>query len=289
MLRRFSLFELFNSLFLLLLIALVVLPFGYIFAVSFSAPSESLAGTFYLIPKEWNTDAYKYLFSTSRFTGAIANTVFLTVVGTAVNMAVSITLAYAVSKKTLPGRNFMLMAIFFTMIFHSGLIPQYLLVKSLGLINTYGALILVGATNAFTIMVMKTFFQGLPESLDEAARIDGAGEVRILLRVVLPLSMPILATFSLFFMVGHWNEFFNAIIYLNDTSKWPVQPLLRQMVIIGSSNIASEGAMEQELEASLGPNVKMAAILVAMAPLVAIYPFLQNYFAKGALLGSVKE
>jgi len=289
MLRRISVFDLCVAFFLFLLMLLVVLPFGYIIAVSFSAPSESLAGNFYLWPKEWNDDAYRYLLSTSRFTNAIWNSVVLTVGGTIVNLIVSITISYSVSKKFLPGRQFLMMMIFFTMIFHSGLIPQYLLVQSLGLNNTYWALILIGATNAFTIMVMKTFFQGLPESLDEAARMDGAGEWRILLRIILPLSMPIIATFALFFIVAHWNEFFNAIIYLNDTARWPVQPLLRQMVIIGSSNIANEGALEQDLAASLGPNVKMAAMLIAMAPLAAIYPFLQKYFQKGALLGSVKE
>ncbi|WNR46072.1 carbohydrate ABC transporter permease [Paenibacillus roseipurpureus] len=287
--RYLSLSEILIIAFLLALTSLVVLPFLYMFAVSFSSPSESMAGNFYVWPQVWNDDAYRYLFSSTRFVLAIWNTVKLTAMGTVINLILSVTLSYALSKKFLPGRRGMMMLIFFTMLFGGGLIPTYLLVKWLGLVNSLWALILPGATNAFTVMVMKTFFQGLPESLDEAARIDGAGELKILLHVVIPLSMPIIATFSLFFMVSHWNEFFGAIIYLNDTSKWPIQPLLRQMVLVGSSNISAEAAIDEQLAATLGANVKMAAILIAMAPIVAVYPFLQKYFAKGALVGSVKE
>ncbi len=288
-LRRISVFDTVNLLFLLVLCLAVVIPFWYMLTVSLSPVSESLGGRFYLIPEQLNFEAYRYLFSTDRFVRSIGNTVYITVVGTAVNLLVSITLAYALSKKTLPGRKLLLLMMLFTMVFSGGLIPKYLLIKSLGLLDSYWALILPGATNAFTVLVMKTFFQSLPESLDEAARIDGAGEPRILLSVVIPLSMPIIATFSLFFMVGHWNEFFGAIIYLSDNAKWPIQVLLRLMVVAGEANIASENNLDFELASKVGDNVKMAAIIVAMIPIVVVYPFLQKHFAKGAMLGSIKE
>ncbi|ANE48914.1 ABC transporter permease [Paenibacillus swuensis] len=275
--------------FLAALSLLVIVPFGHLLAVSLSPAEYSLGGNFFLIPKDFTLEAYKYLLTSSdRFLIAIKNTVYLTVLGTIVNLAVSITLAYGLSKKFLPGRSLMLLLIFFTMIFSAGLIPTYLLVQSLGLLDTYWAIILPGATNAFTVFVMKTFFQGLPESLDEAARIDGAGEVRILLAVVIPLSMPIIATFSLFFMVGHWNQFFQAILYMSDSDKWPIQVLLRQMILSANASIGAEVSSEA-MEFQIGNNVKMAAVILALVPIVLVYPFLQKYFASGALLGSVKE
>ncbi|THF73626.1 carbohydrate ABC transporter permease [Cohnella fermenti] len=288
-LKRISAFDGLNVLLLILFSLTIILPFLYIIAVSFSPPSESLAGNFYLIPKRLTLAAYEYLLQAPTFLRSIRNSVVITALGTCVNLIISITLAYALSKKFVPGRRIILLFIFFTMIFHGGLIPNYLVVKNLGLIDSLWAVVLPAASSAFNIMVIRTFFQGLPESLDEAARIDGAGEFRILFSIVLPLSKPIIATFALFFMVQYWNEFFSAIIYLNDTTRWPIQPLLRQMVAIGSSNISSEAALDASLAAQLGPNVQNAAILLAMLPIIAVYPFLQKYFAKGALLGSIKE
>lgn len=287
--KRISIFNIFNGLFLFALCLTVILPFWYMFVVSATPVSESIGGRFFLFPKEWNLEAYRYLFSTDRFMTSIGNTIYITVVGTIFNLIISITLAYALSKKTLPGRKWMLMLMLFTMVFNGGLIPSYLLIKWLGLLNNYWALILPGATNAFTVLVMKTFFQNLPDSLDEAARIDGAGELRILWSIVIPLSMPIIATFSLFFMVAHWNSFFGAIMYMTDSAKWPIQVLLRLMVIAGTANIAAESNLNFELVSKVGDNVKMAAILVAMVPIIVVYPFLQKHFAKGAMLGSIKE
>ncbi|MDD9268620.1 carbohydrate ABC transporter permease [Paenibacillus sp. GCM10023248] len=287
--KQTSLFDLGNAAMFLMLGLGVVVPFLYMIAVSLSSTLESAGGHFYFIPKDVMLDAYRYLFSTNRFVRSLGNSVYISVVGTFINLFVSISLSYALSKKKLPGRRSMLMFVFITMLFGGGLIPHYLLIKSLGMINTYWALLLPGATNAFTVLVMKTFFQTLPESLEEAARIDGAGEIRIMMSIVLPLSKPILATFSLFFMVHHWNEFFGAVIYLSDASKWPIQVLLRQMVVGGTAEIGSQSSLEEEMATSIGNNVKMAAILVAMLPIVVVYPFLQKYFAKGALVGSIKE
>lgn len=286
---RITWFDSIIVLIICLISLLVILPFLYIIAVSFSPAGDSLAGNFFIWPKHWTLDAYSYLLNADTFMTSVRNSVVITALGTCLSLFVSVTLAYALSKKFLPGRRAMLLFIFFTMIFHGGMIPSYLVVKNLGLIDSYWAVILPAASSAFNIMVIRSFFQSLPESLDEAARIDGAGEFRILYSVVLPLSKPILATFALFFMVQFWNEFFSAVIYLNDTSRWPIQPLLRQMVAISASNISAEAAVDAQLAANLGPNVQNAAILLAMLPIVVVYPFLQKYFAKGALLGSIKE
>lgn len=286
---RLTWFDTLNTIFMLLLSSLVVIPFLYVIAVSFSPATASLGGEFFLIPQDFMLDAYKYLFSTDRFVRSILNTVYITVLGTIINLFFSVTLAYALSKKFLPGRRVMMMMIFFTMIFSAGLIPNYLLVQSLNMLDTYWALMLPSATSAFTIMVMKTFFQSLPESLFEAARIDGANELKILMTIALPLSMPIMATFGLIFMVGHWNEFFGAILYLSDTNMWTIQVLLRQMIVAGTANIGSEFALDSQLATTIGENVKMAAIIVSMVPIVVVYPFLQKYFAQGVMIGSVKE
>jgi putative aldouronate transport system permease protein len=289
MVRRLTAFDLLIYFVITCLCSMVVIPFLYIMAVSVSLPYQSASGAFYIIPEQWTWEAYRYLLSASDFVRAIGNTVFITVAGTLCSLIFSITLAYALSKKVIPLRRTILLLIFFTLIFDSGLIPNYLLVKELGLLNSYWSLILPTVTNAFTLLIMKSFFQGLPESIEEAATIDGAGDFRILFHVVIPLSMPIIATFSLFFMVERWNEFFHAIIYISDPSLWPIQPLLRQMVMVGTSNLSAEAAFEQQSSQTLGANMKMAAILVAMAPIVIVYPFLQRFFAQGSMLGSVKE
>jgi putative aldouronate transport system permease protein len=273
----------------LLISLMVVLPFLYIIAVSFSMPAQSMSGAFFVWPEKWTLDAYKYLLNAHTFMTSVKNSVYITLLGTCVNLVVSITLAYALSKKFVPGRKIILLFIFFTMIFHGGIIPSYLVVKGLGLLDSYWAIVLPAASSAFNILVIRTFFQSLPESLDEAARIDGAGEFRILMSVVLPLSKPIIATFTLFFMVQYWNEFFSAVIYINDTTRWPIQPLLRQMVAISSSSISADAALDAQMAANLGPNVQNAAILLAMLPIVLVYPFLQKHFAQGAMLGSIKE
>ncbi|WP_168122433.1 carbohydrate ABC transporter permease [Paenibacillus sp. HB172176] len=272
---------------LIILNLLVIVPFFYVIVVSFSPASESLGGQFYLWPKEWSFDAYSYLLGAKDFIRSFKNSFIITALGTMINLVISISLAYALSKRYLPGRRFIQLMVLFTLMFQGGLIPSYLIIKNLHLVNTYWAIVLPAATNAFTVFVMRAFFQSLPESIDEAARIDGAGEYRILLQIVIPLSMPIIATFSLFFVVQYWNDYFASVIYLNDTHLWPLQPLLRQM-IASSSQIPSDANVDPGDLAQFGPNLKNAAILLAMIPIIVIYPFLQKYFAKGALLGSVK-
>ncbi len=275
--------------FLLLLIALSMLfPFVYIFAVSFSSLEEVLKNELLLWPKEWVTDAYRYILSSEQFIRSFFVTVFVTVVGTFVNMAFTSTMAYGLSRPV-PGRRYLLFMVVFTLLFSAGMIPTYMVVRATGLIDSLWALILPVAINPFNLIVMRQFFLNIPEELHEAAIIDGANYLQIFWRIILPLSKPALAAISLFYAVVHWNNYFSAILYINDPAKWPLQVILRQIVIVNEPNAALQGG-QQLIENPPPPEtVQMAAILLATLPILFVYPFLQKYFVKGVMLGSVKE
>lgn len=275
--------------FLLLLIALSMLfPFVYIFAVSFSSLEEVLKNELLLWPKEWVTDAYRYILSSDQFIRSFFVTVFVTVVGTFVNMAFTSTMAYGLSRPV-PGQKYLLFMVVFTLLFSAGMIPTYMVVRATGLIDSLWALILPAAINPFNLIVMRQFFLNIPEELHEAAIIDGANHLQIFWRIILPLSKPALAAISLFYAVVHWNNYFSAILYINDPAKWPLQVVLRQIVIVNEPNAALRGG-QQMLENPPPPEtVQMAAILLATLPILFVYPFLQKYFVKGVMLGSVKE
>jgi putative aldouronate transport system permease protein len=275
--------------FLLLLIALSMLfPFVYIFAVSFSSLEEVLKIELLLWPKEWVTDAYRYILSSEQFIRSFFVTVFVTVVGTFVNMAFTSTMAYGLSRPV-PGRRYLLFMVVFTLLFSAGMIPTYMVVRATGLIDSLWALILPVAINPFNLIVMRQFFLNIPEELHEAAIIDGANYLQIFWRIILPLSKPALAAISLFYAVVHWNNYFSAILYINDPAKWPLQVILRQIVIVNEPNAALQGG-QQLIENPPPPEtVQMAAILLATLPILFVYPFLQKYFVKGVMLGSVKE
>ena len=275
--------------FVLLLIALSMLfPFVYIFAVSFSSLEEVLKNELLLWPKEWVTDAYRYILSSEQFIRSFFVTVFVTVVGTFVNMAFTTTMAYGLSRPV-PGQKPLLFMVVFTLLFSAGMIPTYMVVRATGLIDSLWALILPAAINPFNLIVMRQFFLNIPEELHEAAIINGANHLQIFWRIILPLSKPALAAISLFYAVVHWNNYFSAILYINDPAKWPLQVILRQIVIVNEPNAALRGG-QQMLENPPPPEtVQMAAILLATLPILFVYPFLQRYFVKGVMLGSVKE
>jgi putative aldouronate transport system permease protein len=178
--------------------------------------------------------------------------------------------------------------VIFSMLFSGGMIPGYLVVKELGLLNSYAAVILPGAISAFNLIVIKNFFQNLPPGLEEAARIDGCSDVGVLWRIVLPLSKPIIATFGLFYAVGHWNNFFSAMLYLNDSKMWPLQVMLREIVMLSQVAVGDMSAFDPEFVEPPDQAVKMAVIVVGTVPILLVYPFLQKHFAKGVLLGSIK-
>lgn len=270
-----------------LLVALV--PFLYILACSFSTDKEISTRIFYIIPHKFTLEAYQYIFSSSRLVHSIYVTFVITVGGTLVNLFFTLTMAYALSKKYLPGRNIILNCIIVTMVFSGGLIPEYILVKNLNLIDTYWSVWLPVAISTANLIIIKNYFQEMDHSLEDAAKIDGCSELQLLWKIVIPLSKPIIATFTLFYAVGHWNAFMEPLLYLNDNNKWPLQIILREIVILSESTLANTAAIDSNI--ALNPpqeSMKMAVIIVATLPILCFYPFVQKYFKKGIMIGAVK-
>jgi putative aldouronate transport system permease protein len=278
------------NVFLLFVISLMMLfPFVYVFAVSFSSLEDVLTNQLLLWPKKWVTSAYEYIFASKNFVRSLYVSVYVTVIGTLVNLLFTATMAYGLTRN-IYGRKLILMSVLFTLIFSAGIIPTYLVVKATGLLNSIWSLIIPAAISPFNLIVMRQFFQNIPEEITEAAYIDGAGELQIFWRIVVPLSKPALAAFSLFYAVAHWNSYFSAILYLNDPAKWPIQVVLRQIVIASEGRAALGAEALVSMENPPPPlTIQMAAIMVATVPILILYPFLQKHFAKGVMLGSVKE
>jgi putative aldouronate transport system permease protein len=268
---------------LLLSLIIVLFPFLYVVMTSFAPREEILTRGFFLIPHNWTINAYGYLMSSEQFTSSFKNAVTITVFGTTVNMVFTSLMAYGLSKTWLKGRRVLNFMVLFTMLFSGGIIPTYLVVKSMHLINSYWALFLTGAIAPFHLIVLRSFFQNVPVELEESARIDGCGELRLFWQIIIPLSLPAIATFTLFYAVQNWNSYFNAVLYLNDSAKWPLQVFLRQMMNEGNTSLENMATDYQ-----YSPAVKMAAIVLTALPLLVVYPFLQKYFNKGMLMGSVK-
>ncbi|MCK0471584.1 carbohydrate ABC transporter permease [Halalkalibacter sp. APA_J-10(15)] len=279
-------FDVTNITLLTIIALLCILPFLHVVAASFTTSAELADKRFVLIPTVWSLDAYRYIFSTDTIMRAMMVSIGVTVGGTIFSMFLSTLTAYGLSRKDLVGRRFLMFFIVFTLLFNGGMIPTFLVVQYTGLLNSLAALIVPVAINAFNMIILKSFFQNLPAGLEESAKIDGCSDFGILFRIVIPCSMPAIATISLFYAVTYWNTYMHAILYLSDSSKWPVQVLLRQVVVL-ASGLNYDGA---EFTSVPPPEitVKMAVIVVATIPVLAVYPFLQKYFAKGALLGSMK-
>jgi len=275
----------------LILAALVMLfPFYYIVIVSFSSYQDYMESDLLLWPKHWVLDSYSFIFASKEFIRSIGVTVFITVVGALFSLIMTSSMGFALTRRAW-GQSFFMFLVLFTFIFSAGLIPSYLIVKETGLIDTYWALIIPVAINPFNLIVMRQFFMGIPEELNESAVIDGANEMQIFLRIIIPLSKPALAAFGLFYAVVQWNTYFSAILYLNTPSKWTVQVILRQIVILNdATNTLASAARDAARSAHMPPpeTIGMAAILLATVPILIVYPFLQKHFAKGVMLGSVK-
>lgn len=261
----------------------VIFPFLYVVLTSFAPREEIVTRGFFLIPHQWTINAYGYLMNSEQFVISFNNAVYITLIGTTVNMVLTSLMAYGLSKPWLGGRRVLNFMVLFTMLFGGGIIPTYLVVKSLHLLNSYWALFLSGAIAPFHLIVMRSFFQNIPIELEESARIDGCGELRLFWQVILPLSLPAVATFTLFYAVQNWNSYFNAVMYLNDSDKWPLQVFLRQMMNEANGSMETMATTFQ-----YSPAVKMAAIVLTALPLLVGYPFMQKYFNKGMLMGSVK-
>ncbi|MVA75401.1 ABC transporter permease subunit [Auraticoccus sp. F435] len=271
---------------LVALAVITVLPFLYVIAGSFASEAELASRPFFLWPNDVDLSSYAYIFSTGTFVRSLLVTVGVTAVGTLVQLALTATMAYPLAHKALPGRNLVLNLVIFTMVFGGGMIPTFLIVRELGLLNSYWSLILPMAISPFYLVIIKNFFQELPEELQEAGRIDGCSEIGVFFRIVLPLSKPILATFSLFYAVGIWNDFMSPLLYIDDSDKWTLQMFIRQVTV--SADMASTlGQLDpQYLPPEQG--IKFATVVVGTLPILLVYPFLQKHFAKGMLIGSVK-
>jgi putative aldouronate transport system permease protein len=277
-------FDVFNVVLLVAIAIVALVPFVYVLAGSFATEAELATRSFFLWPETFSLDAYEAIFTSPAFVRALITTIAVTAVGTLVQLMLTATMAYPLSKANLPGGRLILSLIVFTMVFGGGMIPTFLVVKDLGLLNNYWALILPMAINPFSLIIIKNFFQQLPAELEESAKIDGANELQTLWSIVLPLSKPVLATFALFYAVGIWNDFMSPLLYLNDNSMWTLQMFLRQVTVATDLSVVEQDPTQ--LPPAQG--IKFAVIIVATLPIVLFYPFLQKHFAKGMLIGSVK-
>ncbi len=266
-----------------------VLPIIYIIFNSFATELELQTRSMFLIPQTWSLDAYRYIFASNKILRSFGNSVFITVCGTLINMFATVTLAYPLSKKYLRGRGFWLNMVIFSMFFSGGMIPGYIVVSSwLGMRGTYWALLLPGAISAYNMMIVKNFFQGIPQELEESAHLDGCNDLTTLIRIVLPLSLPVLATFGLFYAVGHWNSYFSAMIYLTDDKMYPLQLILRNIIVTAEAAAGDMSLMDPNFVEPPKESIKMAVIVVATVPIMCVYPFLQKYFVKGVMVGALK-
>jgi putative aldouronate transport system permease protein len=280
-----KLFDSFNLVFLAAVAIITVYPFWDTLVVSVIPLNEYLASNIHLFPKSLTFEAYSYLLSMKELWTSYGVTLFVTIVGTAINMLLTVMAAYVLSKQDLKGNRVIMFLLVFTMMFSGGVIPTYLIVKNLGMMNSVWALIIPSALNTYNLIIMKNFFTNLPDGLIDAARVDGSNDVGILFKIVVPLSMPAISTITLFYAVARWNEFFNAIFFISDKELWPLQLFLRSMLFENESSYSGGG----DSLFLLGPSIKMATVMVATIPVMLVYPFFQKYFVNGVMIGGVKE
>ncbi|ANY76669.1 carbohydrate ABC transporter permease [Paenibacillus ihbetae] len=284
-------FVIVNAVLLTLVLIAVLYPLWFVLIASISDTAAVLTGKVWLWPRDFTLAGYKIVLQNGELLRSYGNTVLYTAIGTAINLVLTVMAAYPMSRRDYRGRNALMAFIVFTMFFSGGMIPTYLLVKDLGMLNTIWALVIPNAVSVWNIIIMRTFFQqSLPYEIQEAAQIDGCSDIKILLRIVLPLSKPILAVMVLFYAVGHWNAFFNALIYLTDRDLYPLQLILREILIQGQMASMMEsgdttGMARRIMEAE---SIKYAVVIIANLPVLLLYPFLQKYFVKGVLVGSLK-
>lgn len=281
-------FSFFTTTIVFLLTAACIIPFIYLLAMSLSSSGPVLRGEVFLIPKGFTLEIYRNLIENGSLVKAMERTILLTIVYVCVSMVMTVLCAYPLSVPGLKGKKVLMVFIMFTMYFSGGMIPSYLVVHKLGLIDSYLALILPCALSTYNMIVMRTAFAGIPESLRDAALIDGAGDLTILTRVVLPLSKPTLATIALFYAVGRWNSLQDGLLYINDPGKAILQLRLKQIVQSSQafSNLMLEGATSSNMLPT--QTVRAGALIFSLIPILIVYPFLQKYFVKGTMIGSVK-
>lgn len=282
-----AVFDVINYLLIFLLCIATVYPFWYSFVLSISSRASVTGIGFHLWPGEIDFSSWKLLLKPPYMWQGLYNTLLRTVGGAAIAVVLTVMTAYPLAKKSFPNRNLFTGIIVFTMLFNGGLIPTFILVKNLGIMNTIWALMLPIAISPFNVIIVRNFFKSIPESMEEAAKIDGANDIYVLLKIVIPLSLPVLATVTLWIIVGYWNSWFDAVMYLNDRSRFVLQQMLREIVILNmpdpSINVPETGAVMP-----LPESIKAAATLFVTVPVLLVYPFLQKYFTKGIMVGSLK-
>ena len=285
--KGYRVFSAFNAIVLVLVMLVTLYPFANIVAQSFSSEGFIAAGQVNLVPRGFNLETYRTVVSDSLFWTNYKNTVIYTVVATAIAMVLTTTFAYAISKKGLRGRGFFIGIAVFTMFFNGGLIPNYVLVTSLGMKNTIWAIVLPNAISVFNLLVMKSFFENMPKELEEAAQIDGLTTYGILWRIVLPLSKAVVSTMTLFYAVSFWNSWFAGFLYMDRAELFPVTVYLRNL-IAGAETAGSTGGSGDSL-LQVAANIQAVTIVLTVLPILAVYPFIQRFFVSGVMLGSVKQ
>ena len=274
----------FNVVFLIIVCAIMLYPVIYVMSASLSAEQALLQGRVFLWPVEPHLKAFEKVFAYPNLLVSYRNTIVYTLAGTALNLILTVCGAWALCQKKMPGRRFLTLMCTFTMFFSGGMIPTFLVVKDLGMLDSIWAILCPGAVSTYNMILMHTFFMNIPDSLTEAAELDGCNDFGILFKIVLPLSLASLMTIGMFYAVAHWNGYFNAMLYLSTPSKFPLQIILRQVVlesqIVENSSSAADSNMAEV--------IKYATIVVAMLPMLCVYPFVQRYFVKGVMVGSVK-
>lgn len=297
--KKIQLFDVGNTIFMLLILVVTLYPLYFTIIASFSEPSAVAGGEVIWRPVGFTLDSYRQVFAYEEIWQGYLNTIFYTIFGTIFNLFLTIPAAYAVSKKYLPGRGIVMGFFLLTMYFSGGMVPSYLLVKNMGLINTRIVLILVSGISIYNLIVTRTYFAtSISESIYEAARIDGAGEIKTFLSIAIPLAKPIVAVMILYYAVAHWNNYFNALLYVSDQDLEPLQSVLRR-VLIQNQNALDESMMQQNMSAGAlldsaqrayaAYTMKYTMVFIASAPLLIAYPFVQKYFVKGVMVGAVKE
>lgn len=281
-------FDLFNTIFMLLIIVLTLYPFLFVVFASMSDPIEFAQHRGLLLyPEGMQFDAYSMVLGNPDILTGYKNTLFIVIIGTALNIIVTSMLAYTLSRKGLLLNNYIMFFIIFTMFFSGGMIPSYLLIGNLGLMGSRWALILPGLVNTMNMIIMRTNFLNIPDSLEESARLDGANDFRILINIILPVSLPVISVMVLFYGVAHWNSWFGAMLYIRDRKLYPLQLILREILIFSSTDdmMTSLGIKKGK---DMSEIIKYATIMVATIPILLAYPFLQKYFVKGVMVGAVK-
>lgn len=287
--KGFHTFDVILILFSVIIMVIIAYPLFFVVIASFSDPEAVLGGKITFWPVGFNLESYKMILKEPKIWNGYRNTIFYTVLGTFINFILTTLTAYPLSRKDMPCRKLLTFFITFTMLFSGGMIPVYMVVRGLNLTDTIWAMVIPGAISTYNMLVMKNYFQSsIPEELHEAAAIDGCGHFQSLLRVILPLSTPIIAVIILFYAVGHWNAFFNAIIYLRDQRLYPLQIILREIMLQNSLEAVGGDMIGMYEKVMRGETMKYAVILVASAPVLAFYPFVQKYFVKGIMVGAVK-